>query len=342
MKSRSFRQLATLLTATLAFGFFAMLPSAAFAAPVNVTTDPVDAEYHLGDAAVPLTATFTRDVDDGSYNPDQAKTVQWFWNTTGEVTDRSNPIGAPEGFDFDGDPQSVTTSTVPTTDAVGTRYYFAVCKYVGRLGIDDQEDQDLEAVSELAEIVVLDDPPLFEPRVFELPFTKIVEQGGTAEPGEYTFYFPVGFLGEIPDEDYFTVDAYSVATDGEGEYSGAVVVTVSDEDVLASVIETGFFVFEHDGGADGWEYSDADYYVQFSIADGIVFYEIHEVDGVVDNQVQIGDVVETMVFTNVYTADALTTPSTGDIAWIVLCVMAVLAIAGTAAIITAKRRQRVS
>lgn len=93
---------------------------------------------------------------------------------------------------------------------------------------------------------------------YEIPFTKIVKQGGNRAPGSQTFeleIFGINNDSVVDKYDDVTVAA-AVNTNGVGEYDSKLVITGP-----ANRVDEGFFVREKNTSAANWTYSDAVYYV---------------------------------------------------------------------------------
>jgi len=149
-----------------------------------------------------------------------------------------------------------------------------------------------------------------------VPFTKLVEQDGDAAPGAETFRFEIF---ETLAQSQYTLSSDSVQTDGEGDFEGALRISFTSLDSLHNLSE-GFKVREIVEEKDGWEYSDAEWYVGLSVGDRVSsvdfsFYEI------IDGDPQMNDPEEAMIFVNTYAAGdaagadasgAADVPQTGD------------------------------
>ena len=96
---------------------------------------------------------------------------------------------------------------------------------------------------------------------YELPFTKTVKLGGSADPGRETFeleIFDVG-VGSMEEhaKELYTAD---VTTNGAGDYDGRLVISGPADSVEALVCE-GFYVREKNAGAANWTYDDAVWHI---------------------------------------------------------------------------------
>lgn len=96
---------------------------------------------------------------------------------------------------------------------------------------------------------------------YELPFTKTVKLGGSADPGRETieleiFDVGVGSMEEHAKELYTA----AVTTNGAGDYDGKLVISGPADQVEALVCE-GFYVREKNAGAANWTYDDAVWHI---------------------------------------------------------------------------------
>ena len=96
---------------------------------------------------------------------------------------------------------------------------------------------------------------------YELPFTKTVKLGGSADPGRETieleiFDVGVGSMEEHAKELYTA----AVTTNGAGDYDGRLVISGPADQVEALVCE-GFYVREKNAGAANWTYDDAVWHI---------------------------------------------------------------------------------
>lgn len=96
---------------------------------------------------------------------------------------------------------------------------------------------------------------------YELPFTKTVKLGGSADPGRETieleiFDVGVGSMEEHAKELYTA----AVTTNGASDYDGRLVISGPADSVEALVCE-GFYVREKNAGAANWTYDDAVWHI---------------------------------------------------------------------------------
>lgn len=96
---------------------------------------------------------------------------------------------------------------------------------------------------------------------YELPFTKTVKLGGSADPGRETFELEIFDVGVGSMEEH-AKELYTAAvtTNGAGDYDGRLVISGSADQVEALVCE-GFYVREKNAGAANWTYDDAVWHI---------------------------------------------------------------------------------
>lgn len=140
------------------------------------------------------------------------------------------------------------------------------------------------------------------PTEFTIPFTKTVELGGNAEPGETNFELEIideqGNPARLSDNVTYTS---SVSTKGAGTFNGS--LTISGPGA-AAVVTTGFIVREKDDGDSRWNYDDTAYRVAGGTnGDGVYTYQFLKMVST-DNGYTSDNISETlssMSFTNTYT-----------------------------------------
>ena len=142
-------------------------------------------------------------------------------------------------------------------------------------------------------------------RTVEVPFTKTVKLGGNTAPGRTDFRLEIFRFGNSASEAYKDVTyTAAVTTRGVGSYDGKLIISGPEYQVQQCISE-GIYVREVNGGASGWTYSTAEWYVDFTLGedqDGKPLpFTIHP------NDVQ-GDPVGKMTFENIYTYNR-TTPA---------------------------------
>ena len=96
---------------------------------------------------------------------------------------------------------------------------------------------------------------------YELPFTKTVKQGGSADPGQETFELEIFDVGNGSMEEH-AKELYTAAvtTNGAGDYDGRLVISGPADSVEALICE-GFYVREKNAGAANWTYDDAVWHI---------------------------------------------------------------------------------
>ena len=175
----------------------------------------------------------------------------------------------------------------------------------------------------------------------EIPFTKTVKLGGNRVPGKTDFTLEIFKVGNGNKEEYKDVTYTAVVTtNGADDYDGKLIISGPEEQVR-QYINKGIYVREVNGGARGWTYSTAEWYVDFSSRedqDGKPLPTIHPYD------VQ-GDPVEKMTFVNIYTRNTsyttpdekpISSPKTFDAGVALYGVSALLSLTGTALLIKRK------
>ena len=96
---------------------------------------------------------------------------------------------------------------------------------------------------------------------YELPFTKTVKLGGSADPRRETFELEIFDVGVGSMEEH-AKELYTAAvtTNGAGDYDGRLVISGPADQVEALVCE-GFYVREKNAGAANWTYDDAVWHI---------------------------------------------------------------------------------
>lgn len=96
---------------------------------------------------------------------------------------------------------------------------------------------------------------------YELPFTKTVKLGGSADPGRETFELEIFDVG-VGSMEKHAKELYTAAvtTNGAGDYDGKLVISGPADSVEALVCE-GFYVREKNAGAANWTYDDAVWHI---------------------------------------------------------------------------------
>ena len=96
---------------------------------------------------------------------------------------------------------------------------------------------------------------------YELPFTKTVKLGGSADPGRETFELEIFDVGVGSMEEH-AKELYTAAvtTNGADDYDGRLVISGPADQVEALVCE-GFYVREKNAGTANWTYDDAVWHI---------------------------------------------------------------------------------
>ena len=96
---------------------------------------------------------------------------------------------------------------------------------------------------------------------YELPFTKTVKLGGSADPGRETFELEIFDVG-VGSMEKHAKELYTAAvtTNGAGDYDSRLVISGPADSVEALVCE-GFYVREKNAGAANWMYDDAVWHI---------------------------------------------------------------------------------
>ncbi len=125
----------------------------------------------------------------------------------------------------------------------------------------------------------------------EIPFEKIVQQGGNTAPGAATFRFELyDFKGSNVQ---YEVVENTVSTNGVGTYAGSIVIK-APENELGNLNE-GFMVREVNDGRANWTYAPETWYV--SIYRG----QEEEINVWISKAPGENESFDAMTFTNVYT-----------------------------------------
>ena len=95
---------------------------------------------------------------------------------------------------------------------------------------------------------------------YEIPFTKTVKLGGSADPGRETFELEIFKVGNSNLTNYGNLYTAAVTTNGAGDYDGRLVISGPADQVKALVCE-GFYVREKNAGGANWTYDDAVWFV---------------------------------------------------------------------------------
>ena len=97
---------------------------------------------------------------------------------------------------------------------------------------------------------------------YELPFTKTVKLGGSADPGRETFELEIFDVGVSSMEEH-AKELYTAAvtTNGADDYDGKLVISGPAGQVRELVCE-GFYVREKNAGTANWTYDDAVWHIR--------------------------------------------------------------------------------
>jgi len=220
----------------------------------------------------------------------------------------------------------------------------------------DEDEPILGAVADVCSFTNIYTSNYSAPWILTIPYVKTVEQGGDIAPGEQTFDFELYTLVDYPGLEpgapipagSYSVTGLSVATDGVGNYSGLVELTINDPLLLGVVLEGGMLFFENiDDAADDWSYSEAAWLIQVSLEnpddpDTSLVCTIFEALDYVDGQLIISEASsDVCAFTNVYTANLpISTPKTGDSAPAAIGISSTLAAIGALTLIENRRRRK--
>ena len=230
MKNKSKKILSTLLAVIMAFGLFAALPLTASAAEelFRVIENPTDATYSLSEVAKPLVTEFEFVTDVGEVNATPIK-VQWYWSDVNSNASRSNKLGFAD-VEYD---RLITCKTthVPSTDAVGIKYYYAVLSYSEPQPLTTAQTITKEIVSAPAKIEVIDNNHGFR--------VKKVDENEEPLAG--------AVLSLIPDSDYDDAPSYEATTSTDGFVS-------------FSVIE-GYYILSEKRAPNGYNATDEKHYI---------------------------------------------------------------------------------
>ena len=187
-------------------------------------------------------------------------------------------------------------------------------------------------------------------RTVEVPFTKTVKLGGNTAPGRTDFTLDIFRFGNSVSEAYKDVTyTATVTTNGVGSYDGKLIISGPEYQVQQCISE-GIYVREVNGGASGWTYSTAEWYVNFDPREDQNGKPLPFV--IYPNDVQ-GAPVDKMTFENIYTHNRTTpaqrptekpntpettisSPKTFDAGVALYGVSALLSLSGTALLIKRK------
>lgn len=97
---------------------------------------------------------------------------------------------------------------------------------------------------------------------YELPFTKTVKLGGSADPGQENFELEIFNVGVRSMEEH-AKELYTAAvtTNGAGDYDGKLVIS-GPADLVEALVCEGFYVREKNAGTANWTYDDAVWHIR--------------------------------------------------------------------------------
>ncbi len=249
MKTRSGKLCSALLALALVFiltlGALPATPLAAYIEyiPFQVILHPVGATYRLNEVPVPLKATFAYDANMGMgyVDPISPIAVKWYWSYDNSNASRANPLGG-EAVGFNS-VISHTTTQIPTTDALGVKYYYAVLTYAERPADSVSSDPVIprEAVTDPARIEVIPDPRGFK--------VKKTDEDGNLLSG--------------------AIIALDPAEDGDPAAKSYTATTSGGYATFAP--EDGFYVLSEKQAPEGYTGSEDKYNIIVS-ANGVYFY----------------------------------------------------------------------
>ena len=265
----------------------------------------------------------------------------------GEMTIPSNVLGNSEGF------------YVREVDATDDGWTYSDEVYYARFSIDASDGKNVQTLTlypahktdngyvwdrgNPVERMSFTNSYTENLRTVEVPFTKTVKLGGNASPGRTNFRLEIFDIGNGNTEEYKDVTYTAVVTTkGVGSYDGKLIISGPEYQVRQFISE-GISVCEVDGGASGWTYSTAKWYIDFTPREDEngkpLPFAIHPYD------VQ-GAPVDKMTFENIYTRNTfsrtttdekpISSPKTFDAGVALYGVSALLSLTGTALVIKRK------
>ena len=227
------------LTIALAVGLFAAMPLTVNAeeGPFRVTLHPAGATYVLGDAAVPLMASFLYDALAGLGYIDSGTPIkaQWYWSNDNSNVSRGNGF-VEHTVPYDRLIRYSTTLT-PATDTIGVKYYYAVLTYGESITGDGTEPK--EAVTDPARIEVI------APRnnLTEVTVKKVDDKGNPLPGATIQAVSSGGTIYEaVTDKDGVATFALPEGTYIISESKAPAGYTPSDDTYTVSVTPNGIFL----------------------------------------------------------------------------------------------------
>lgn len=184
----------------------------------------------------------------------------------------------------------------------------------------------------------------------EIPFTKVVKLGDNANADKQTFELEIFNVANRNEKEYPNVTyTAKVETNGEGTYTGKLVITGPENEVDAFTSE-GFYVREKNTGAANWTYSDA-LWRMLPINNVFTIYpaEKKTTDNGDSYDYDFDNLVAQMSFTNTYTRHVshtrtettetkIESPKTFDAGIGLYAVSALLSVTGSAWLMGKKRK----
>lgn len=98
--------------------------------------------------------------------------------------------------------------------------------------------------------------PVLDAVPMAIPFTKIVEQGGSVAPGAESFELEVKNLYERSNSPIsnYTIDGLNFTTDGSGTSDKQFTISNDSFDAVLQLLDEGILVSEKQSGNEGWQY----------------------------------------------------------------------------------------
>lgn len=183
----------------------------------------------------------------------------------------------------------------------------------------------------------------------EIPFTKVVKLGDNANADKQTFELEIFNIGNSNTSEYANVTyTAKVETNGEGTYTTGKLVITGPADEVEAFTGEGFYVREKNTKADNWTYSDAVWYVNPDLQNGLITYPATKRTSDNGDYYEIGDAAA-MSFTNIYTRHVshtrtettetkIESPKTFDAGIGLYAVSALLSVIGSAWLMGKKRK----
>lgn len=157
----------------------------------------------------------------------------------------------PDGLFWDGEHGKIYgRPTAETTEPIEIRFRINVAtdELCGEAAVTGSE-VDVSLTVKPAEVP--------EITTLRIPYTKIVEQGGTSQPGPQTFTLEIFDVQSSGAEITINGGTNIIETNGSGNYTDYMSVTGTRDD-----LSEGFYVREVKDGAANWTYSDMVWFIQ--------------------------------------------------------------------------------